>query len=432
MIYNPLPEAFDSMLTQCDADGSNDGLSIFNLTEANAEITGGVDGLSLSFHLTLMDAENNDAPINETAYTNVSNPQIIFVRVTDESGCFSTAELTLVVAGEDVEDGFLSVCDDATEDGFTEFDLNLTLPQILMDLPAGLDVTFFETLEDVLSETNPVGPLYTNTEAYQQQIFARIEQDNDCFGIARIFLEVFELPNIETEAEALYCLNFFPETITLSVGPIIDNDSPIEAYSFLWSTGEITQTIAVNEAGIFTVDITNPEGCTKRRTITVVGSEPATIDSIEVTDLSETNTLVVNVSGPGDYEFALDDPAGPYQSSNVFENVEPGIHTVYVRDRLGCGISEQIVSVLGFPNFFTPNGDGFNDFWQVLGVRPDFEAASRVYIYDRYGKLLKQLSPLSQGWDGTYNGNPMPSSDYWFLVIFEDGRELRSHFSLVR
>jgi gliding motility-associated-like protein len=99
---------------------------------------------------------------------------------------------------------------------------------------------------------------------------------------------------------------------------------------------------------------------------------------------------------------------------------------------LGCGISEEVVSVLGYPNYFTPNGDGINDFWQVLGVRPDFESQAQIYIYDRYGKMLTRLNPLSPGWDGIYNGNPMPSSDYWFRVIFEDGRELRSHFSLVR
>ena len=432
VIVNPLPEAFDATLTQCDADGNNDGISVFNLNEANNDITGGVGGLSVSFHIDLTDANNNDSPLNALAYTNTSNPQIVFARVEDENGCADVSELTLVVAGQDVEDVFLSQCDDPEEDGLTEFNLDSLLPQILMGLPADLTVVFYETLDDVLSEVNPIGPFFTNTVAYEQQIYARVEQGNDCFAIARIFLEVYELPNIETEDEALYCLNSFPETITIDVGPIIDDDSPLETYSYLWSTGETTPTIEVNEAGVFTVDIINPEGCSKRRTITVIPSAPATIESIEVTDLSETNTLNVVVSGPGDYEYALDDPSGPYQSSPIFENVKPGVHTVYVRDRLGCGISEQIVSVLGFPNFFTPNGDGYNDFWQILGVRADFEAQSRVYIYDRYGKLLKQLDPLGPGWDGTYLNNPMPSSDYWFRVIFEDGRELRSHFTLKR
>ncbi|WP_435577671.1 T9SS type B sorting domain-containing protein [Gilvibacter sp.] len=432
VIINPLPEAFDSLLTQCDADGNDDGFSVFNLTEAIPELTGSADGLDVSFHQTLLQAQNNVAPLPETAYTNLSNPQTIFARVFDQAGCSSIAELELIVAGEQIDDIFLSQCDDATEDGITAFDLSLAEATILDGLPPDLSLSFYGNLEDVLAETNPITSPYTNTDPFTQTIYARLEQDNDCFGIARIFLEVYGLPNIVTEDEQLYCLNSFPETITLDVGPIIDNDSPIEAYSYLWSTGEITPTIAVNEAGVYFVDIINPEGCSKRRTITVVGSRPATIDSIEVTDLSETNTLVINASGPGDYEYALNDPAGRYQASNTFTDVPPGIYTVYVRDRLGCGISEQIVSVLGFPNYFTPNGDGVNDFWQVLGVRRDFEAGAQIYIYDRYGKMLTRLNPLGQGWDGIYNGNPMPSSDYWFRVIFEDGRELRSHFSLVR
>jgi gliding motility-associated-like protein len=432
VIINPLPEAFDSLLTQCDADGNNDGFSVFNLTEAIPDLTGGIAGLDVSFHQTLLQAENNESPLPETAYANLSNPQTIFASVFDQAGCASIAQLELVVAGEQIADVFLSQCDDTTEDGITSFDLGEAAAIILDGLPADLSLSFYANLEDVLAETNPIPTSYTNQQAYQQTVYARLEQDNACFGIARIFLEVYELPNIVTQDEALYCLNSFPDTITLEVGPIIDNDSPLEAYSYLWSTGEITPTIAINEAGVYFVDIINPEGCSKRRTITVVGSRPATIESIEVTDLSETNTLIVNVSGPGEYEYALNDPTGPYQLENTFTNVRPGVYTVYVRDRLGCGIIEEVVSVLGYPNYFTPNGDGINDFWQVLGVRPDFESQAQIYIYDRYGKMLKRLNPLSPGWDGIYNGNPMPSSDYWFRVIFEDGRELRSHFSLVR
>ena len=60
------------------------------------------------------------------------------------------------------------------------------------------------------------------------------------------------------------------------------------------------------------------------------------------------------------------------------------------------------------------------------------QAASRVYIFDRYGKLLKELDPITEGWDGTYLGRPMPQTDYWFRVFLEDGREFKGHFSLVR
>ena len=108
------------------------------------------------------------------------------------------------------------------------------------------------------------------------------------------------------------------------------------------------------------------------------------------------------------------------------------MHSVFVRDKNNCGITEEIVSVIGFPKFFTPNGDGNNDFWQVQGVSSQFQPNSIIYIFDRYGKLLKQISPTDSGWDGTYNGNLMPTNDYWFSVTLEDGRQFSSHFTLKR
>ena len=88
--------------------------------------------------------------------------------------------------------------------------------------------------------------------------------------------------------------------------------------------------------------------------------------------------------------------------------------------------------MIGYKKYFTPNNDGINDKWKILGIRIDFNNASEIYIFDRYGKLLKQLDPITDGWDGTYLGKPMPATDYWFRVYLEDGREFKGHFSLIR
>lgn len=432
VIINPLPDAFNATLTQCDFDNSNDGITRFNLTQAIEDITGGDTSVNVSFHFSFTQADTNTLPLDATSYTNVSNPQTIFARVEDQNGCASIATLELIVAASSSNDAQLSICDDTTEDGFTLFNLEDALPQILEGLPSGLDVSFYETVDDALEEINVLPAAFTNTVAYTQTVYARIENGNDCFGISEVTLTVYELPIIEDDLEVLYCINTFPETIRLEVGAIIDADSPIESYSFLWSTGSMASFIDINEIGSYSVQITNPEGCSKTRNFTVLPSEPAIIGEITVTDLSENNTVTVAVSGTGDYEFALEDILGPYQDSNVFEGVPAGVHIVFVRDKNGCGISEQIVSVLGFPRYFTPNGDGIHDYWQVLGVRQDYARMTQIYIYDRFGKTLASLDPLGIGWDGQYRGNPMPSSDYWFLAIFEDGRTVRSHFSLIR
>ena len=92
------------------------------------------------------------------------------------------------------------------------------------------------------------------------------------------------------------------------------------------------------------------------------------------------------------------------------------------------------LQTISYPNYFTPNGDSYNDTWNIVGLTPDFEA--KIYIFDRYGKLLKEVNPYqNNGWDGTYNGNLMPSTDYWFRIEYKQNgvaKEFRSHFSLKR
>jgi gliding motility-associated-like protein len=103
-----------------------------------------------------------------------------------------------------------------------------------------------------------------------------------------------------------------------------------------------------------------------------------------------------------------------------------------VRDKKDCGTEKKEVSVLGIPKFFSPNGDSYNDFWNVQGINQKFNAKSVITIFDRFGKLVHQLNPLSQGWDGTFNAQPLPADDYWYTISLQDGRTLKGHFSLKR
>ncbi|NBC57330.1 MAG: T9SS type B sorting domain-containing protein [Bacteroidetes bacterium] len=101
-----------------------------------------------------------------------------------------------------------------------------------------------------------------------------------------------------------------------------------------------------------------------------------------------------------------------------------------MRDKNGCGEALRRVFLLDYPQFFTPNGDGFNDKWQIINSRQ--EIFTKIYIFDRYGKLIADINPTGSGWDGTMNGKPMPSNDYWFRVEREDGRVHTGHFTLKR
>jgi gliding motility-associated-like protein len=100
-----------------------------------------------------------------------------------------------------------------------------------------------------------------------------------------------------------------------------------------------------------------------------------------------------------------------------------------VRDKNGCQIKSDATAVIGVPKFFSPNNDGYNDYWTIYGVD---NMKYTIFIYDRYGKLLKELIPQGKGWDGIFNGNLLPGSDYWYSLKLENGRETKGHFSLKR
>jgi len=205
-----------------------------------------------------------------------------------------------------------------------------------------------------------------------------------------------------------------------------------------------TSEVALEETGDYryeayntVVQASGTVECPTSQLFKVVSSEIATINSINISDQGEDIRITVDASGIGDYEYALNDINGPYQDSNVFNNIPAGSYTVYVRDKNGCGIAqesiEQDLTLEGFPKFFTPNGDGVNDFWQFIPTALTGEISIEViHIFDRYGKLLAQIEPASNGWDGSFNGRPQPSNDYWFRAISESSGQIQGHFALKR
>lgn len=160
------------------------------------------------------------------------------------------------------------------------------------------------------------------------------------------------------------------------------------------------------------------------------------IDDLANSDQTDPYNIEIVPLTDGDYEYAIN--GGEFQDDPVFLDVPPGVNTVIINDKNGCGTTEPIeFLVIGYPKFFTPNGDGIHDNWNVLGIETLENPG--IYIFDRYGKLLKQLDETTFGWDGTFNGRPLPSSDYWFRLDYDRddqgvivARTVRRHFSLVR
>ena len=214
---------------------------------------------------------------------------------------------------------------------------------------------------------------------------------------------------------------FGNETLLSTTAEVLlseDGDYRYEAYNTISQSGN---SIECPTSKIFRVEI----------------SEVATITAVDISQNLGNLRVEINVQGIGDYEFAVNNIDGPYQSSNVFTGIPSGQVTVFVRDKNGCGITqetvEQDLTVEGFPKFFTPNGDGVNDFWQFIPpINTGSNNLSSIFVFDRFGILLAQIEPTSQGWNGDFNGSPVPASDYWFKAITQDSKELKGHFTLKR
>ena len=142
--------------------------------------------------------------------------------------------------------------------------------------------------------------------------------------------------------------------------------------------------------------------------------------------------VTIDVSPPGDYLYQLD--TGLFQSDPFFTNLFSGHHTITVKDRFACGTATAEFRIVNYPHFFTPNDDGYNDTWNITEIATD-QPDAYIYIFDRYGKLLKEISVQGEGWDGKLNGLTLPSTDYWFKVFYRENgesKEFRSHFALKR
>ena len=245
-----------------------------------------------------------------------------------------------------------------------------------------------------------------------------------------------------------------PDTVALCEGresAILESLDRARGYRWFKINNDGTETLlsetnqlTYSETGQYKVELYNTVTefgatieCPNTKIFNVVSSEIPTIESVATTRESSGLQIVVEVSGNGDYEYALDSIDFGYQDSPRFNDVPPKEHIIYVRDKNGCGIAERILekelSKNDFPEFFTPNGDGINDYWQFAPSQESKEISIEVIqIYDRYGCLLAQIDPNSIGWDGQFQGRALPSSDYWFKATSFNRKTITGHFTLKR
>lgn len=317
--------------------------------------------------------------------------------------------------------------------GNETFDLTQQTPIIMgSQSPTEYTLSYHTSLANAQSGTNAIVNLVNfNPTTNPQTIYARLIFNPlpSCYEVRSFDVIVGQIPQFNLQPDYLNC----------GTNPIVIDASTLNLPSttYVWSNGATTPSVTVTQLGTTNLSVTatntyginNDLTCTATFNIIVTVSELPRIESIETIDWTDNeNSITIHTANNSGYEFSLDGIT--YQDDNYFTNLVPGLYTVFVQDRNGCGFTTQEVWLLYHPKYFTPNGDGIHDRWFIK--YSNYEPDLKIVVYDRFGKAMASFDALSQGWDGTYNNLPMFATDYWFVVYRQDGRVHRGHFALKR
>ncbi len=459
---------------QCDFDeDSTDGITQFNLNNIIDEITNNDPNLEVLFYESQNDFDNDNPIADIDAFENSSQSpfnQTILTKVTNIiSGCYLSSMVELIISPSNLNNyADMYACEidlsSNTADskgsigsGEGSFDFDAQRIKILNLLATpNIEVEFYLSKPDAQSQVDKITGMQDFPE---REILVRIFDinTNDCLSVGKFNLIINPIPVIQGfEEDTILCVenprdNPQLMTVNLEAFSAVSGDTYQWYFNGAAINGATNAAYETDAGGIYKIevsrifendlnDLSDDTLCTGFSTFNVVESNYPIIRSsdLTITDDSINNTISISTGnlGLGDYEYSLNDEFFSYQDKPVFEGVFAGIHTLYIRDKNGCGLSFIELAIIGYPKFFTPNNDGKNDRWKILGVNENFYSGSNIFIFNRYGKLIAQVDPKGEGWDGTFNGEVLPSTDYWFSVELVDDignvSIKKGHFSLYR
>jgi gliding motility-associated-like protein len=420
LIVNDNPKANTlSKLVACDSD--NDGISeFFDTSEVETEVLGTQTGMMVSYFLENGVELSSPLP---NPYTNSKKNEIITLRVTNpDTKCFSETTLQLetlekpsIKKPEDIYS-----CDNG--DGFSFFDTSNINNQIIGN-QNGLNILFFDENNNQLPSPLPL--MLENTTGYSQKINIIVEDttNKSCFSETSFNLIVNTLPEINLDKEYTIC--------DLEPNLSLELNQQLESYNWFDENGILISTaynINIENEGNYSVTVTENKNNIICENTFYFKLKRSFLSKIEkVNHVFGENFIEIIATNDKNVEYSIDGVM--YQQSNYFDNIKGGTYNVSLKDMEGCGIDFYEVVILDYPKFFTPNNDGKNDFWNIEGL--DKYPNSEVFIYNRYGIMLKKLNSKSLGWDGLYQGNKLPRNDYWFRLNLNDGKSFSGHFSLI-
>ncbi|CAL2084588.1 T9SS type B sorting domain-containing protein [Tenacibaculum sp. 190524A05c] len=411
-VANPL-----TISPECDNDG--DGLFPFDTSNIENIIIGSQTNVAISY----FDENGNSLPSPLPNPFNTKS-QTIKVVVQNSISQASNGKCSSETTIDFIVNTVPSVTKIETQetcdtdfDGIALFDTSQIESKIIGN-QSGLIVKYFDEHNVELPS-----PLPNPFSSHSQSIKVRVENPiyTGCFQETSVEFLVNQKPEFEIESLAILCSNL-SSTIDINI------QNPTGNYIYQWRNelNEIisnSESITVDEGGIYSVSAFSDKGCQSDiKSITIQESSISSLvkENLEIIDDSDNNSITINTGniGIGNYEFSLLDNNNntiyDYQDDPFFEELDGGFYTILIRDKNGCGIQSFEISIISYPKFFTPNGDGMNEVWHIKGLGKSFYTNGIVNIYNRFGILLYTLSMDDSGWDGNYQGNPLPSNDYWF------------------
>ncbi|MBR9757432.1 MAG: T9SS type B sorting domain-containing protein [Algicola sp.] len=459
---NPIPTIDVTSLTECGTSGN--GIYAFDLDAEVANILGSTQAIT-DFDVTFYEDSGVTTEITQNPFSNTTAyNQTIYVEITNNTSLCSEIfpfELQVEDAAMATMPDPVTVCDDdGINDGFHEFNLTTLNAAVLNGQnPADYQVTYHATSQGALDGTDLITnpEAFVNTTANNQTIYIRVENiniPNVCIATTSVNYTVGPVltPVISSlDGTNTLCVDYITNTVQNQITLVSDIQGANYQYTWYLNGIEIAganqgvYAVTTASPGLYSVSVTeiqNTTNCNSEvsQPFEVFQSGQAVLVNVSQSDALDANpSVVVTVAGYGEYWFQLDN--GPIvDNDGVFTNVSSGEHTVYVYDMKtenpSCGVLVvDGINIISYPKFFTPNNDTYNDTWNITAFNN--QASAQIIIYDRYGKIITQIRPAGPGWDGTYRGEKVPSTDYWFVLTYTDDvsgqqKQFKAHFALKR
>ena len=446
LVVNPLPELNTPLDSFYCINGPNSLTLDLNM-EFDAVILGTQNptAFSVAYFTSLFDAENDLAQVS--SISNTTNIQTVFYRLTNtNTACYDIAQFDIqfyAIPTANSVDSYIAC--DSDNNGQFLFDTS-DLESAVLGTQPNMSVAYFDAQGNPLEDPNglAISSPFPQSFLTTSQTITAVVSNGFC-AEAETDIEFLVNNNTNFSVEDVVICNGDSQSI------VLDLEASFSEFNYQWilpdlSTVETTQPeLLVSQLGSYQVTVTNLNGsCSQTQIFDVFESQGPSIsmEDIAIVQGTPNNSISIDEAalGTANYEFELIDENGnlvaPYQDQGYFDQLTGGFYELYVRDELQCEEVVITIPVLYIPNFFTPNNDGYNDVWAIKGISSGEYIFSKISIFNRYGKLLKNMTINQNFWDGTYNGITLPTNDYWYSVelLKLDGSIFvkQGHFTLRR